>query len=687
MTLADVRLWLPRLVLSALAFLVLLELFRIAPRLDALVLLSCIIWMILPGVFVVDRVLRPQSSDRVAAWIFGPALGLGISVTGLLGWWALGVQNWLALVLAPAPTWLLVWIAGRFGGPTLRLPLFGPRDVTAVGIALLVVPLVTFVPYDKVREPTEDGEAYRAYFTADFVWAMSVAGELAKGDMPPANPFLKDEPLHYYWMSHLLSAGIYRNVRDWGVSAEQVILVDGMAFGFVFVAFFYGLARASGGSPAFAALAVVIAFLANSYEAIDRILVLRGMHQSIDNLRVVNIDAVTRWFYAGMPVDGLQRMLLYQPHHLAGYMLGLAGLWLVGCAVDVTETSVALWTGILVGLALLFSTFTAIILGLAIGLVYAARLLALGNWQAMWQCAVLGVVPLLVAVALAGVLGYTDPNHGSLLLFGPNRVAFHRWPFLLLLSFGPLLFAGIVGMLRLEWIKREGAAAAALVVAAFAFYFLVDVPDMGGVWVGWRSGHLIFIGLTAMAAAALTAAWQHRALRAPVLALVVLLVVPAAPTVAIDVYNAQDIDNRALGATFPWTLIVTPGERAALDWIRRSTPVDAIVQVEPRARHSGTWAFVPAFAERRMAAGLPGAMIPLLPYSLATDNVTFGIFRAGRAEDAWNMAHFMGIQYLFVGAPERERYQTTIDTWNADPAHFKPAFRNADVTVYEVAPR
>jgi len=76
-------------------------------------------------------------------------------------------------------------------------------------------------------------------------------------------------------------------------------------------------------------------------------------------VRDYNIDAVTRWFYQGMPVDGLQRLLLYQPHHLTGYVMGLAALWLVGFAEDVTETAVALWAGILLGAAFLFSTFSA----------------------------------------------------------------------------------------------------------------------------------------------------------------------------------------------------------------------------------------------------------------------------------------------------------------------------------------
>ena len=74
---------------------------------------------------------------------------------------------------------------------------------------------------------------------------------------------------------------------------------------------------------------------------------------------------------------------------------------------------------------------------------------------------------------------------------------------------------------------------------------------------------------------------------------------------AVDVYNAQDVNNRSMGADFPWTLIITPQEREALDWIKFATPEDAVVQVEPYIRGAKHWAYIPAFAERRSIAGLP----------------------------------------------------------------------------------
>jgi hypothetical protein len=680
-----VRSWLPRALLVLPAVLIALEVVVIAPRVEVVALLLAAIWMALPGVALARYTLGSREPSGIAACLLGPAIGFGVSVFGLLLVWAAGLQNWLAILFAPGVTWLAAGIARRFGGPALRIPAFDRRDIAAVSLALLIVPLVTWAPYDHVREPVIDGEAYRAYFTADFIWAMTVTSQIAKGDVPPANPFLKDAPLRYYWMSHLLSGALYRNLRGAGVAAEQVILVNGLAFGVAFIAFFYALARIAGASPTFAAVLVAAAFLANSYEGLNRLWLLYQQQAPLDIVKTLNIDAVTRWFYNGMPVDGLQRMLLYQPHHLTGYVMVLSALWLAGSAEDITETSVALWAGLLLGLGFLESTFTAIIVGVAVALLFAIRLLRQRAYAAVWQSAILGGAPVLVAVGISTALGYTDPSQGLLFTVGPNPVAFRSWPLMLLLSFGPLLIAGIAGLLRFGWVRRDGAAAAALVAAALAFYFFTDVPGMEGVWVGWRSGHLLLIAFAVIGAAAMTAAWRVRAVRVPLVIVIGLALIPALPTVAIDVFNAQDITNRGPGAGFPWTLVITPPEREALDWIRRSTADDAVVQVEPHVRGPGTWAYIPAFGERRAAAGLPLAMIPLKPYLAATDNVRHGIFQARSPRDAHAMARFMGIDYLFVGDIERRTYQPALGLIDSRPDLFPQVFRNDAAVIYAVA--
>ncbi|HXG89012.1 MAG TPA: hypothetical protein VNJ02_11810 [Vicinamibacterales bacterium] len=662
------------------------EVVLIAPRVSSVALVAAGVWMVLPGIFLVRRALPIGGFSVIAAWVFGPALGLGLSVFGAFLLWAGGLQNWLALLGGPALTWAIAWAIRPGGAPSLRLPAFDRRDVAALACAVLLVPLITWAPYDHIREPVADGEAYRAYFTADFIWAMTVTSELAKGEVPPANPYLRDRPLHYYWMAHFLSGSLYRNVASWGVTAEQVILINGLLFGASFLAFGYGLARVTGAGPIASLVAVAVAMLANSYEGADMIRALTQHGQSWNELKDINIDAVTRWFYKGMAVDGLQRLLLYQPHHLTGYMLALAALWLVGLARDVTETAVPLCAGILLALALLFSTFTAMIVGGAVAALYVVRLIEQRAIRSSLQCAVLGAAPVAVGVGLCTALGYTDSRYGFLLQLGLNPVAVRNAGLVWFLSFGPLLIAGALALVRWRWLLREGAAPAALVLVATAFYFFTNVPDSGDVWVGWRSGHLLLIAFATLGGALLQHAWHATRWRGALTLLVLLAVVPAVPTVAIDVYNAQDINNRNQGAGFPWTLVITPAEREALDWVRQATPARAVVQFEPVIRGAASWSLIPAFAERRMIAGLPISMTPLRPYSEASDQVLWSVFRAASAADAHAMAQFLGIDYLWVGTLERRAYTATVSRITAATDLFPIVFKNDVVTIYQVTP-
>jgi uncharacterized membrane protein len=157
----------------------------------------------------------------------------------------------------------------------------------------------------------------------------------------------------------------------------------------------------------------------------------------------------------------------------------------------------------------------------------------------------------------------------------------------------------------------------------------------------------------------------------------------AVPTVAIDVYNAQDITNRGPGPSFPWTLVITPAEREALNWVKRATPATAIVQVEPFARGATHWAYVPAFAERRMAAGIPISMIPLRPYEQASADVR-SVFNAPTVTEAHALAQALGIDYLLVGEPEKRFYGAGLAAMAQRPDLFPRVFHNEAVDVYAV---
>ena len=130
--------------------------------------------------------------------------------------------------------------------------------------------------------------------------------------------------------------------------------------------------------------------------------------------------------------------------------------------------------------------------------------------------------------------------------------------------------------------------------------------------------------------------------------------------------------------------MVTPDELQALEWIKTSTPLDAQIQVDP-VRESGTWAYMPAFGERRMTAGMPISMIPIKKYKDASERVR-QVFAATEGARAYAERLRSRLQYVYVGPRERQAYPRLGAVLDSAPYAFIPVFRNRSVTIYRVAP-
>jgi hypothetical protein len=296
----------------------------ILPLQYALILGATVVWFTLPGVFVARVIYGKQPGASIGSWLLGGVWGHAFSSVALLLLWVAGLRSGWILLLAPLLTFSVVFLvrplAGRF-----TLPHFTRADVLAVLLLLLIVPLVVGRPFARVGADLPDGRAYRAYFTADFVWRMAVAAELSKGDVPPKNQFYLDDALRYYWLPHLLPAIQYR-LQMPPSRLEQVLLVNSIVLDLVFVAFLYGLCRQLVSSPTAAVLGCVGAVLFTSFEGTERLWFLWRKGMPFDRLRYLNIDAIENWEYQALKIDGLHRLLWYQPHHAMGYAVGLSGL-------------------------------------------------------------------------------------------------------------------------------------------------------------------------------------------------------------------------------------------------------------------------------------------------------------------------------------------------------------------------
>lgn len=639
---------------------------------------------ILPGIALARQIYGDDAGATGSAYLVGPIWGFAATSLMLLLLWVTGLHHPVILVLAPAVAGVVVIFAARPLRGMLRPMPIGAGDLKWVLLVLLLVPAVVSRPYSQVGVEVGDGRAYRAYFTADFVWKMAVVAEVAKGDMPPVNPFMTGAPLNYYWLPHLFSAAEYRAIAPY-LRLESHLLVNATLFGLAFIAFLYALARQCGASPPWAAAGVALAVLGGSFEGTERLLFIWERGAPLDFLRTLNIDAVARWFYGALPTDGLHRLLLYQPqHHAMAYATGLSAILAIWQAKRLDRNAVWVFAGGCLGTALLLSAFSALMLTCMTIPVAAGALIHRGHLRASLRCATVAALPGLVAAAAVLALGYVQPGDKLIELRLNDMAVTRLWP-AFVLNFGlalPIVVAGLLGL------AVSGQPAAWLlglpVLVAFGFYFFVDVRDMQGVYVGWRVAHLIFMLTAPLAAWALQRAWQAgRARRVIAFAAVGVGVVAALPTIAIDLYNTQDITNRGQASGFPWTLVVSPDEQAALDWIRTETPPWAVVQVDPVCRGAATWSYIPSFAQRRMAAGLPISMIPLAPYQRATARV-HRIFVAGTAAEAYDVALHNGVDYVMLGPPELKEFPQLASTLDGSPDLFPLLFQAGQVRVYQV---
>jgi hypothetical protein len=673
--------------LAILTFGLALSFLAIAPVWAVALLIVLMAWAVAPGVLLAAQVYGWRQETRGAVLLLGPIWGFGLTSVGLLGLWVTGIRHPVLLALAPALAGVAVLAARQWLSNLLVAPVLTRRDITAVLLALLLVPLVAGLPYARVGEEVADGRAYRAYFTADFVWSLAVVAEVSKGAVPPRNQFLAGEDLHYYWLPFLLSSIEYRTLGD-RLAIERIVLVNGLLCGLLLVGFLYGFTRHFVSSPGAALLGCVAVVLFTSFEGLERLLVIWKEMLPLATVRILNIDAVTRWFYGTIPADGLHRLLLYQPqHHAMAYATGLSALLVLRQAKQPWRPAVATLAGSFLALNMLLGAFSALMLTVMTA-AFGLWLLASGReTRRGWpRAAIAGALPLAAAFLITRHLAYVDPSQSfiDLMTFVNPRTVSH--PFLgLFLNFGPVAMAAAAGTALAARRRVTSLAVPTIVVGvSLVFFFCVDVIDHQHVYVGWRAGHLIFIACAPLVALAVQELWHQgtRARRA-LAAGGTVLALTAAPTTVIDLYNAQDITNRAEGPGFPWTLVLTYQELEGLDWIRRSTPADAHVQVEPILRTPASWSYIPSFAERRMVGGLPISMVPLDKYELPAQRMR-RVYRALDPETAHDTAARNGVDYLVIGPDERATYPKLEPLLNGRPDLFRRRFSNAAMTIYEL---
>jgi hypothetical protein len=370
--------------------------------------------------------------------------------------------------------------------------------------------------------------------------------------------------------------------------------------------------------------------------------------------------------------------LFYQPHHAVGYGIGMIGLLAIARrerAVDAAAFAIA---GGCLGLSIAISSFAGGMMTVGAAIYEGVAVVRRLDFRRAAVHAAAAAVPLAAATVLTYALRYVDTS-GSVVALELNRMAVRDFWRVTFLSFGPVLLVVLAALPVLMTARRGVSIFAALLASCLIFYFFVNVRDHQDVYVGWRVGHFMFMASTVVAGI------FFERLRGLAWVPVVVIGLLGLPTTAIDVYNTQDITNHGPAPAGRWTLRLTPDDRQVFDWIRHNSDTKAIFQVDPVPRDPEHWGYLPAFAGRRMAAGIPISMIPLAKYQEASNTV-----RQIYDEPpllAYERAVKANIDYIIVGPQERSVHPGVEERFDSVNGLLPLAFRNGTISIYQVQKR
>jgi len=401
-------------------------------------------------------------------------------------------------------------------------------------------------------------------------------------------------------------------------------------------------------------------------------------------VRNLNIDALSNWWPPnGLRIDGLPRCFWWVPQHSMAYALGLIALAVTTAAGSGAPLAAIVIAGLALAGAAMMNPFVGGVFSLVWGLAVVVDAARSGDVLRRVLRHAVAAVP--VALAILWCVGnQMVEGAGGALQFGWLGEARNGPVWTLLLSLGPVLVAALVGLLAC--LPPEGNRPLAPALLAFVGLLLMYFVrlDVDRAWVGFRAGQIFLVAAPALIACGLSAAGTWRRVS---IAVAIVGAAIGAPTTIIDTYNAQDITNFAQSPNGPWTVTVTAEEQQGLDWLRRETPADAIVQMDPLARERSTWSLIPSLAQRRMAAGRPISLLG------GTQNDSEYGERSARvktmyatpdAQAAWDTARALRIDYIWIDRTERTAYPSGMAKFDADAGRFASVFRNNEVSIYRV---
>ncbi len=569
----------------------------------------------------------------------------------------------------------------------------------AINVGLIVVLIIVVVPFLNVGREVGNSYAYAPYFNRDSFRNFAFGASLAKGLVPPANPYLVDETLHYYWFQLVFPALVYR-LSGTAASLESISLLATLLVNISFVFVFVHSLRQFVKRALSLVVVLGLAFVAESYQApFKAVLSLQPTHWALEGT----------WFgdIALPPVGYFFQNLLYLPQHLAALV---ALLIVVSLSLDQSsqgKVKRTLAAAIVLVLSSGFSFFIA-----AFGFVWLGSFLA---WQAVRdiyllakergsasrRSSLLATTLAGIVTGLAGLATYALLSNLGMLLgnttswtinLGVSQLAA---PLHFLVMLGPMFVLGLAGLVlevRSGQTHSQSAGWMWLLLSAFLLVMFVSSKDLP-LWeisqklgVVLRPPLLIFTGIFLDYLIG-RGVRQHKITWAALL----LFCVSAAPNLL-----AYEYVHLNAGDSNMFTYVDAAEKRAA-DWIRQQTSADSVVQAWPGGQASvkpfyrtgeDVYSLIPVFGERQTAVGDPQFARYYVPRSRypevdARAAEISQVYQAPDRSDVVGIFRKFKIDYIYWGLSEKGCCSQNL-AWYEKSSLFEKVYDQDGISIFRL---
>lgn len=624
-----------------------------------------------PGILLLIRRRSSHLSILVPTLVVSYASGL-LTIAWLL---RLMGNHWFLVVivhllLSPLTAWILDRLLGnvfRTDGERIRAGNFPLPWIIFIGLLLISA------PYRAIGLRTEAGQHYRAYFDHDLWVHLAVTQALTQGEIPPNNPYMAEEKLHYYWLYFITPALAHALTGKTAPLLDCLVLANLMT-AVLFMVVAYLIWESVYRSRLLAGWLCGLMLACSSYEGIH-LWYTKLIGHGLKQVGQYNIDGWSRWLYGAPQIDGLYRGLLFTPQHLTA--LCLLALLIRSLLRDEPEPKqIHIVQPLLLGLMFGFSGFLGLIATVWYGLVIGLKLVALSPRRLLRWFAITATM---VGVFLIGygVLGFFVLRSGAHLRVGLASHDIVKLLLILALNFGPLAgwsFGGLIVGFR----DRQPLALPLFLLGLIGTLSICCVQmDLYVNEFGLRGGFILYL-VQVFLVGQLLMHWRCWARRLQVLVglMLVMTIAPAIPTLVFDFRNAAAIHDSS------FTSVIGATEEAVLEWIRTNTPDRAVIQQEPELLSGGERIrgnTLPPFAGRSMAVGTEyyAGQFQVSPTRVKTAIAQVRkLFTTPHVAEAVELWQWLSIDLLLLGPQEHARYGSALDKFR-DQQYFYTLYETA----------